>query len=326
MKALRFYEFGSLSNLKLEELPDPSPRQGEVLVRVLAAAINPSDVKNVQGKMEGTVLPRTPGRDFAGVVVEGPANFHGAEVWGTGGDIGYTRDGSHAEYLVLPVDAVALKPANLSFEQAACAGLNFVTAYEGLVVRARAQAGETVMVTGARGGVGSAVLGLGQALGAKLIAVDRKPLDPSVFEDVKLLGYVDSSEPDFSQTVRQLTGGKGVDIVYDCVGGELFEPVMSTLGDRGRQIAITSVGTRRVSFDLLHFYHRELTLLGVDSRAFTVSDSAKLLELMVPQFVAGLLKPAKIAKRGSLASAQEFYSYVDGGGAGKAVFVLEPRG
>jgi NADPH:quinone reductase-like Zn-dependent oxidoreductase len=148
MKALRFSAFGDLANLKLEEVADPPVGPGEVKVRVRAASINPSDVKNVQGKMEGATLPRVPGRDFAGIVVEGPADLLGREVWGTGGDTGFTRDGSHAEFMTIPVDAAIAKPHSLSFEQAACVGVNFIAAYQGLVRCATIQAGETLLVTG----------------------------------------------------------------------------------------------------------------------------------------------------------------------------------
>src|SRR5579863_9966741 len=102
MRALRFHRFGDLSELKIEELPDPHRQSAEVVVKIKAASLNPSDVKNVQGKMEGTTLPRVPGRDFAGIVIEGPESLQGQEVYGAGGDIGFTRDGSHAEMLVVP--------------------------------------------------------------------------------------------------------------------------------------------------------------------------------------------------------------------------------
>jgi NADPH2:quinone reductase len=115
MRALRFHQFGGLSNLKVEELPPPIPGQGEVKVQVRTASINPSDVRNIEGKMEGTTLPRIPGRDFSGVVVEGPPNLLGMEVWGTGGDIGFTRDGSHAEFILIPVEAAVPKPSTLTF-------------------------------------------------------------------------------------------------------------------------------------------------------------------------------------------------------------------
>ncbi len=323
MRALRFHQFGDLSNLKVEEVAEPRPADGEVTVAVRAASVNPSDVKNVEGKMEGTTLPRVPGRDFAGVVVDGPREMMGREVWGSGGDLGFTRDGSHAEFVVVPAGAAAAKPARLTFEEAACVGVNFITAYEGLVARAKAQAGETVMVTGARGGVGSAVLQLGQALGTRLIAADRTGFDASAYAGVELAGYVNTTEKGWSETVREMTGGKGVDVVFDCVGGEIFEPALSTLGKLGRQAVITSVGGRRVSFDLLDFYHRRLALLGVDSRALTGTDCARILEGMAPLFEQGRLRAARIGKRGSLDAAAELYGHAGGGGAGKAVFVFD---
>ncbi len=267
--------------------------------------------------------PRIPGRDFCGVVIEGPANLVGREVWGTGGDVGFTGDGSHAEFMVIPAEAAVPKPGTLTFEEAASVGVNFVTAYEGLVTRAKVQPAETVLVTGARGGVGSAVLELGWALGAKRIAVDRTPSDASASEAANLLGYLSTTQPGGNRTARELTGGRGVDVAFDCLGGEVFDPVLSTLGQAGRQVAITSVGTRRVSFDLRDFYHRSLTLLGVDSRALTVTDCARILNSLLPLFEAGRLKAARIAKRGSLQEARELYAYVSKGGGGKAVLVFD---
>src|ERR1700729_4375077 len=105
MQAIVIRQFGDPKFLKVEEVPTPVPRDGEALVEVKAAGINPSDVKNVQGVMHGTTLPRIPGRDFAGVVVSGPSDWVGKEVWGTGGDIGFTRDGSHAQYILLSAEA-----------------------------------------------------------------------------------------------------------------------------------------------------------------------------------------------------------------------------
>jgi NADPH2:quinone reductase len=106
MRALKFYQTGSLDNLRLEEVPMPRPGPGDVLVQVKAAAINPSDVKNVQGKMHETSVPRIPGRDFAGLVVQGPDELLNRSVFGSGGDLGFDRDGSHAEYFVVPANAV----------------------------------------------------------------------------------------------------------------------------------------------------------------------------------------------------------------------------
>ena len=98
----------------------------------MAASINPSDVKNVAGAMKQTTLPRIPGRDFAGVVSAGPAEWIGAEVWGTGGDVGFTRDGTHAELIAAPTASLRRKPATLSFDEAASVGVNYMAAWFGV--------------------------------------------------------------------------------------------------------------------------------------------------------------------------------------------------
>ena len=132
MKALRFSKFGPPSVLAVEEIPTPEPRDGEALVRVKAAAINPSDVKNVAGRFSGTTLPRTPGRDFSGIVTVG-TKYQGAEVWSSGPGLGIARDGAQAEYVIVPEEALSLKPRTLGFEQAATIGVPFITAWFALV-------------------------------------------------------------------------------------------------------------------------------------------------------------------------------------------------
>src|ERR1700740_3030202 len=129
MRALKFDQTGSLDDLHMEEVPLPTPAAGEVLVEIKAAAINPSDIKNVQGKMHETTVPRIPGRDFAGVIVKGPEELRGQAVFGSGGDLGFGRGGSHAEYLAVPVTAVIPLPENVRFEQAAAVGVAYITAW-----------------------------------------------------------------------------------------------------------------------------------------------------------------------------------------------------
>ncbi len=114
MKAIRIIKFGSAADLRLEEVQLPNPGPNDVLVRIAAASINPSDLKNVQGFMHQTALPLTPGRDFAGTVTAGKADLIGMQVWGTGGDLGFTRDGTHAEYVLLPAGAVVKRTGGLT--------------------------------------------------------------------------------------------------------------------------------------------------------------------------------------------------------------------
>src|SRR5262249_22542589 len=147
---------------------------------VEAAAINPSDVKNLAGRMRQTVPPRIPGRDYAGEVVAGPPEWVGAQVWGTGGDVGFTRDGTHAQYLAVPAAALSRKPEVLSFAQAASVGVNFVTAWIGAVEYAAVAPGETIVIVGATGGVGGAVAQIAQRTGARVVgAVRGRPLKGS---------------------------------------------------------------------------------------------------------------------------------------------------
>jgi NADPH:quinone reductase-like Zn-dependent oxidoreductase len=266
MRALQFAEFGPVSNLRLIELPDPKPDSKTAIVKVAAGAISPSDVRNVEGKMVGTTLPRVPGRDYAGTVVQGPAEWIGAEVWGTGGDIGYSIDGSHAELLAVPVASLRRKPKAVSLEQAAAIGVAYLAAWLGLVEYAQLASAETLVVTGVGGGVGGAVAQIGKWRGARVIGVDQRRLPDNspaagAIDDFFVLG----DEP-LESAVRRVTHGRGAEVVFDTVGGALFEPALKSLAHGGRQLEITSVGDRRVSFDLFDFYHNEARLFGVDTR------------------------------------------------------------
>ncbi len=325
MNALRFHRFGDPAEvLNVEEAPLPSPGPGEVLVQVHAASINPSDVKIVQGKIGHATLPRTPGRDFAGVVVGGNPELTGQEVWAAGGDIGSTRDGSHAEYIVIPRKGVQPKPKSLSMIEAASVGINYITAYYGLIEKARLKSGETLLVTGATGGVGSSVVKIARLTSARVIGVDRHSFLP---EKARLAGIdlmLNSESDDIVNRVKQFTEGKGADVAFDCVGGPLFETTLDSLGAGGRQVNITSVGDRRGCFDLPDFYHRQLTLFVIDTTALDTIACGNILEGLRPGFEDGRLTPPEIARPCSPDEAVEAYRQVAVGAAGgKIVLVFE---
>ncbi len=325
MKALRFSSFGDVAAvLHVEELPRPGLAPDEVLVEVHAASINPSDVKNVQGKMKQTTLPRTPGRDLAGVIVAGNQQIIGKEIWAAGGDLGFTRDGSHAEYIAIPVQSVREKPKSLSMVEAAGVGINYITAFFGLIEKAKLKEGETVLVTGASGGVGSSVVKLAKSKGARVIGVDRQVLEPERAGRLGLDLSLSSQSDDMVDQVKQFTQGKGVNVVFDCVGGPLFEAVLNSLGIGGRQVNITSVGERRVSFDLVDFYHRQLTLYGTDTLALDAIASGGILESLRPAFEHAVLTPPVIARTCSLEDAVEAYREVDKGTAKGKIVIAFP--
>ncbi len=139
MRALRFSKYGPPSVLTLERRDVPVPGPGEVLIQVKASAINPSDIRNVEGVFH-TPLPRTPGRDYAGIVVGGDAAA-GLEVWGSGPRFGIARDGAHADFAVIAADWVSEKPSGLSMVQAASVGVPFITAWSALVTEGRDSGG-----------------------------------------------------------------------------------------------------------------------------------------------------------------------------------------
>src|SRR5471032_1125026 len=146
----------------------------DVVVEIKAAGVNPSDVKAATGLMSYAVFPRTPGRDFAGVVVDGPPERIGREVFGSSGDLGIRRDGTHATHLAVEAEAVVEKPKGLSWEQAAGIGVPFVTAMEGFRRAGMPKSNETVLVMGVNGKVGQAATQIASWHGARVVGVVRK--------------------------------------------------------------------------------------------------------------------------------------------------------
>jgi NADPH2:quinone reductase len=235
--SLRFAAFGPPSVLRIEELPMPEPGDGEALVHVKAAAINPSDIGNVAGHFKKTTLPRTPGRDFAGIVIKG--NRHeGEEVWGSCPILGGAHDGSHAEYVVVPLETLSLKPKSLSMAQAAAIGVPFITAWASVVSAAQIKAGETILIVGAAGAVGQAATQIANWKKAHVIGADTRSDSIPGTESV-----VNTTTEDLQERVRELTAGKGVDAVFDTVGGPMFEPALRFAQVRGPTRGYRKSGT-----------------------------------------------------------------------------------
>src|SRR5271166_6363720 len=307
--------------LKLVEIAAPAPDESTALVRVMAASINPSDVKNVAGAMKQTTLPRIPGRDFAGVVEAGPAEWIGAEVWGTGGDVGVTRDGTHAEMIAVPVASLRRKPDILSFDEAASVGVNYMAAWCGIEA-ASLKAGEIVLLIGAGGGVGAAAAQIARRLGARVIGADNRMPRPDAPIEAIAEKLIIGAE-DLPAEVRAATDGKGADVVLDLVGGVMFRSALKCLALHGRQVEIAATGKREVSFDLVDFYHNESQLFGVDTLKRDLTASAETLDALTPGFVEGDYRAAPIEATCGLSEAQEAYRKVAGGATGR--IVLRPQ-
>jgi NADPH2:quinone reductase len=296
LKALRFEKTGSLDELKIQEVPRPVPGPGSLVVAVKAAGLNPSDAKNVLGKMHQTKAPRIPGRDFAGIVAVGTETFPaGMEVFGAGGDLGFARDGSHAEYVEVPVEAVQPKPRGLTYEQAATVGIPYLTAWHSIIDVAALKEGEMVLITGTTGAVGDAAARIAKRVcRATVLGTARRHTDTV---RLRLLDYIDdladlsAGSISLPEQIRAKTGGRGVNVVFDVVGGSLFEPCLQCLAFGGRQIAIASSPNSKVTFNLVDFYHNQSHLMGVDSIQLSFKDSGRLLRSLLPYFESGNFGP-----------------------------------
>lgn len=320
MKALRILQFGTADQLVLQDIDKPVADKDHAVIEVRAAPINPSDVKNAAGLMSQTTLPRTPGRDFAGVVVDGPAEWLGKNVWGSGGQFGFTHDGSHAEYLQVPLDALALKPDTLDFVAAASVGVPFTIAWLGLIDYANAQSGETMVVIGASGSVGQAVCQLARWRGCRVIGVVREA--PTAAQAAAFDAWT-LSDQDLPTHVRELTAGRGAEVVYDAVGGVMFAPALQCVAHRGRLVEISATGASNVTFNLRDFYHNETQLFGADSLKLGASDTARLLDRLTPLFDDGTLRVPTVQRTVGFGEAIEAYRQIAGGTRGRQVIVAD---
>ncbi len=239
MKQLVLRSF-SLAGLQLEDVPIPALYDGDCLVRVKAAGLNPSDLMNIKGAFHYTSLPRVPGRDYAGVVEKGPAEWIGRSVWGSGAELGFSQDGTYAEFVVVPSSSLVEKPRNLSFSAAGAAGVPFATAYQALVQAARIERGETALITGAAGAVGSAACQIALGRGARVLGLVK---DRTEIEGVELI----ESNEDIVAKVRELTAGLGVDVCLDTVSGPVF-PCSHGIARNGRTSGSYRRERRRQSY------------------------------------------------------------------------------
>ncbi|WP_375285929.1 NADPH:quinone oxidoreductase family protein [Sphingomonas sp.] len=220
-----------LSGTALAEVPEPEARDGEVLVRVRAAALNYPDLLMTRGEYQlKPPLPFTPGMEVAGEVIAGEGFAPGEAV------VAGTRLGGFAEMVAVPAAAVRRKPAHLFFAEAASIGAAYLTAYVGLVRLGAAQPGEWVLVHGATGGVGLAAVDLAHALGCRVIATSRS------LEKLRTVSELYHPEaivpvPGFRDAVKDLTGG-GAEVIYDPVGGDVFDESTRCIAFGGRLLVV----------------------------------------------------------------------------------------
>jgi NADPH2:quinone reductase len=305
--------------------PRPLSRgDNELLIEVRAAAVNPSDVKAATGLMPYAVFPRTPGRDYAGVVIDGPAGWIGREVLGSSGDLGIRRDGTHATHLIVEAEAVVRKPPTITLDEAAGIGVPFVTAMEGLRRAGIPAAGETVLVMGVNGKVGQAAVQIASWHGARVIGVVRRqePYEGHANSPVEV---IDASATDVAPRVRELTGGKGADIVFNTVGDPYFHAAHRSLALRGRQILIAAVD-RIVQFNILEFYRGQHTYVGIDTLGLSSVATGAVLRELGAGFASGHLRPFPIKPSAVYPLEQAKAAFVAVAGSSRDRVILRPAG
>jgi NADPH:quinone reductase len=290
MSRLRVFEKAdNIDALSLSlEAFDAKAGDNQIVVEVRSAGVNPSDVKATLGAMSHAVWPRTPGRDWAGVVVEGPADLLGQEVWGSGGELGIRRDGTHATHLVVDRGEVRLKPSTMTLLEAGAVGVPFLTAYEGLRRAGLPNKGDVVLVLGANGKVGQATIQIATMRGARVFGVERTAEEyrGHATGPVRMIA---ADAEDIAAVVRGETGGHGADIVFNTVGSPYFAQANDSMALKGRQIFISTID-RAIPFDILAFYRGQRTYVGVDTLGMDGKDGAEILDALKPGFESGALK------------------------------------
>ncbi len=288
MKAVRFHEYGGPHVLKFEDAPDPVPAAGQVAIKIGACALNHLDVDIREGISRFPIqFPHTPGVEVVGTIAEvGP----GVKGWKKGdrampylmdtcggcrycrsgreslctatGFIGFTTTGGYAEALACSASQLIPVPEELSDVDAAALQIAFATSWHMLFTRAALKAGETVMINSVGSGIGSAAVQLAHLAGAFVIgnaSSDEK------LEQARKLGLdagINYRKQDLVAEVLRLTDGRGVDLVYEHVGGELFQKGMEVLSKDGRLVTCGGHAGEIVPFDIIPFFRSEKKVIG----------------------------------------------------------------
>lgn len=315
------FDCGDDIKLPIKDRPKPTLSKDDCVVKVYSSGVNPSDVGGTLGYFSKAKLPRIPGRDFAGVVVEGDANLIGKKVWGSGGSAGLYGDGTHAEYIVIPNTAVAEIPNNMDLLTAGAQTLPYITAYYSLVIRARIQPGETALILGAVGQVGRAAMSICEWLGCKPIGL---VLGSQELERAKQMGWkaLDTRTTHLTDEIRALNEGNGIDVILNSVGNILWTQYLHILKNLGRIVTISArEGMREVVLNLFDLYRLNQELIGINTVDLNYTDNANILNKMKPGFESGKLQPLKIEENMvyTLEKASDAYQEVMKGKSGKRV-------
>ncbi len=322
MQALRFNQTGDLSYLELVDLPIPSLEPDEVLIEIKAGRLNRNDISNVMGRLPYTTIPRTPGRDYSGIIQQGPAELIGKEVWGTGKENGFIQDGSHAAYMKVHRSAISLKPQSLSFEEAANCGTPYMTAW-GAIQSCHVREGTRIVVIGANGAVGNAAVELAKKNKAQVLGLVRKEEHLAMLKEQAVFADLlpDAADAKALKSLIWTYFPEGPEVIFDTTGHWLPSAI-SALGTFGQIAVIVAPGNGQVTISVRDLYRNGATIVGVNSLLYSASECATIFDGLAKDFDQHLLHPPKNIQTHALKDAIGVYQAVqDGLATGMHVFI-----
>jgi NADPH:quinone reductase len=322
MKAIRVSQFGGPEVMTLEEVPDPRPGDGEVLVRVKAAGVNPVDTYIRAGMYAvKPSLPYTPGSDAAGIVEDVGKDVNrfnkGDRVYVAG-----TLTGAYAELALSKTAMVHPLRDKMSFEQGAAVGIPYGTAYRALFVRGHALPGETVLVHGASGGVGIASVQLARARGLTVLGTAGSDRGRKLVAEEGAHHVLDHHAPDYLNHVRALTEERGVDLIIEMLANVNLGKDLTTLARNGRVVVVGNRGT--VEINPRDTMGRDAAILGMILMNASAAELASIHAALGAGFENGTLRPV-VGQRLALSEAPRAHQAVmEPGAYGKIVLLPEP--
>ncbi|SDQ28535.1 NADPH2:quinone reductase [Pseudomonas sp. UC 17F4] len=293
MKAVLCKALGPAQNLVLEEVASPVPKKNEILLDVQAAGVNFPDTLIIEGKYQfQPPLPFSPGGEAAGVVSAVGEKAGNLKI----GDrvMALTGWGSFAEKVAVPAYNVLPIPAQMDFTTAAAFGMTYGTSMHALSQRGQLKAGETLLVLGASGGVGLAAVEIGKAMGARVIAAASSAEKLAVAKAAGADELINYSETSLKDEIKRLTGGNGADVIYDPVGGDLFDQAVRGIAWNGRLLVVGFASGRIPELPVNLALLKGAAVLGVFWGAFAQrqpADNAANFQQLFAWFAEGKLKP-----------------------------------
>lgn len=293
MKALVATRFGSPAHMTLEERPMPVCKPGHSLVRIHAATVNPLSSLVRSGRVAAARAPRVLSNDGSGVVEDSATFAPGIRVAIYGGaQLGISEDGLQQQWVVVEDKRLIELPESFDLDEGAALPINYVTAYQALTRVGQVQAGQTVLVSGASGALGHALIQIALALGATPLGIVSTSRKVPYAQRSGATTVIDLSRQDLKQAVLDATAGSGANLAFDPVGGELLGQLMGALRTRGAVVSIGFVGGPTASVDVADLVVEEKRILGYDAWLETDEDVASAFAAIRGFIDKGLLRPS----------------------------------